>query len=76
MTSRLGSRGPADAALLEQVRAGLAERGGEPTAAQVAALVREHGRVLGDAAILDLVDTLGRESSGAGPLDALLHQPT
>ena len=69
--------GPADAVLLEQVRAGLAERavaGSAPTAAQVADIVRAHGRVLGDAALLDLVDTLGRESTGAGALDVLLHE--
>jgi pilus assembly protein CpaF len=30
--------------------------------------------VLGDAAILDLVDAMRRESSGAGPLDGLLRQ--
>ncbi len=73
-----GHPGQADAVLLEQVRSGLAERGGSaaaPTAAEVADLVRAHGRVLGDAALLDLVDTLGRESTGAGPLDALLHEP-
>ena len=61
--------------LLEQVRTGLAQRGAPPTAAHVAGLVRAQGRVLGDAAILDLVDALGRESSGAGPLDPLLQQP-
>ena len=37
--------------------------------------MRAHGRALGDAAILDLVDTLSRESSGAGPLDVLVNQP-
>ena len=65
-------------ALLEQVRSGLAERvvpGAAPTPAEVATLVRAHGRVLGDAALLDLVDALGRESTGAGPLDSLLHDP-
>jgi pilus assembly protein CpaF len=68
--------GPARAAdLLEQVRAGLAQRGAPPTAAHVAGLVRAQGRVLGDEGILDLVDALGRESVGAGPLDALLQQP-
>ena len=66
---------PVDRELLEQVRIGLADRGAEPSPAQVAALVRARGRVLGDADILDLVDTLGRESTGAGPLDALVHQP-
>jgi pilus assembly protein CpaF len=64
-----------DPNLLEQVRAGLAHRGAPPTAAHVAGLVRAQGRVLGDAAMLDLVDALGRESSGAGPLDPLLRQP-
>jgi pilus assembly protein CpaF len=67
--------GAGEGALLEQVRSGLAERGVEPGAGQVAALVRAQGRVLGDAAILELVDALRRESSGAGPLDGLLRQP-
>ena len=61
--------------MLEQVRSGLAERGVEPGAGQVAALVRAQGRVLGDAAILELVDALRRESSGVGPLDGLLRRP-
>jgi pilus assembly protein CpaF len=67
--------GAGEGALLEQVRSGLAERGVEPGAGQVAALVREQGRVLGDAAILELVDALRRESSGVGPLDGLLRRP-
>lgn len=70
------SRAPAaDPALLDRVRDGLAAQGAMPSAAGVAALVRAEGRVLGDAAILDLVDALGRESTGAGPLDALLARP-
>lgn len=64
-----------DRPLLEQVRAGLAERGVPPTPGHVAALVRAHGRVLGDAAILDLVDVLEREATGAGRLDPLLQEP-
>jgi pilus assembly protein CpaF len=65
--------GAGELALLEQVRAGLAERGVEPRVGHVAALVRAQGRVLGDAAILGLVDALRRDSSGAGPLDELLQ---
>ena len=68
-------RSATDAALLEQVREGLAADGSEPSVARVAALVRARGRVLGDATILDLVDTLGRDSVGAGPLDDLLREP-
>ena len=38
-------------------------------------MVRAHGRVLGDAALLDLVDTLGRSRPAPEPLDVLLHEP-
>ncbi len=68
-----------DPVLLEQVRAGLAERGHDdgttPSPADVAALVRAHGRVLDDGALLDLVDALERETTGAGQLDVLLREP-
>ncbi len=61
--------------LLDRVRHTLAGQGSEPTPAQVAAAVRAEGRLLGDEAVLDLVDTLLRDTLGAGPLDALLREP-
>ncbi|HET7328670.1 MAG TPA: TadA family conjugal transfer-associated ATPase [Nocardioidaceae bacterium] len=60
---------------LELVRARLAVTGSEPTPAKVAAALRHDGRVIGDAAVLEVVDTLRREVFGAGPLEPLLHDP-
>jgi len=64
-----------DAALLEQLRTGLARRGSPVDAAQVASVLRDAGRVVGDTTLVALVDALDRDSAGAGPLEALLHQP-
>jgi pilus assembly protein CpaF len=70
---------PADghvrAADLERLRQALAADGLEPSATRVAAILRAEGRVLGDGAILAIVDALRRDTVGAGPLDDLLRQP-
>ena len=73
----LGPRpsGGADPALLVRVRQVLADGGIEPTPAHVADALRSDGRVLGDRAILDVVDTLRREAGGVGPLEPLLADP-
>lgn len=60
--------------LLERVRGRLAEQGGEPTPAKVADALRSAGRLAGDAAVLDVVDALRRDTVGAGPLDELLRK--
>ncbi|MBA3310274.1 MAG: TadA family conjugal transfer-associated ATPase [Nocardioidaceae bacterium] len=59
--------------LLDRVRSRLAEQGAEPTAARVADVLRSEGRLIGDSAVLDVVDALRRDIVGAGPLDALLR---
>ncbi len=64
-----------DADLLERVRTGLAGRGATVDAAQVASVLRDDGRVVGDQTLLALVDALDRESIGAGPLEPLLREP-
>lgn len=69
-------RPAADPLLVGRVRQVLADSGAEPTPSQVAAALRSQGRVLGDQAILDVVDTLRREAGGAGPLEPLLADPT
>lgn len=61
--------------LLERVRARLAETGGEPSPARVAAALRAEGGVLGDAEVLHVVNTLRAELVGAGPLEPLLRDP-
>ena len=61
--------------LLDAVRLHLAERGGEPTPARVAAALRAQGRPLGDAEALDAVAALRSELVGAGPLEPLLRDP-
>ncbi len=64
-----------DTVLLERVRSGLASRGATVDAAQVSAVLRADGRIVGDETLLALVDALDRESVGAGPLEALLRTP-
>ncbi|WP_241266066.1 TadA family conjugal transfer-associated ATPase, partial [Streptomyces boncukensis] len=61
--------------MLDAVRRSLAETGGEPTPARVAAALRAQGRLLGDSAVLRVVEALRSELVGAGPLEALLADP-
>ncbi|WP_225850875.1 TadA family conjugal transfer-associated ATPase [Streptomyces sp. HPF1205] len=63
------------AELLDAVRMRLAEHGGEPTPARVAAALRAEGRLLGDAEVLGVVTALRSELVGAGPLEPLLADP-
>lgn len=60
--------------LVEAVRRTLAEKGTEPTPANVADALRAGGRLYGNATVLALVDALRRETVGAGPLDDLLRE--
>jgi pilus assembly protein CpaF len=60
---------------LETVRARLAVTGAEPTPDRVAAALRSDGRLVGDAAVLAVVDALRRDTLGAGPLEPLLRSP-
>jgi pilus assembly protein CpaF len=66
---------PVDAALVARVRGRLAADPATPTAARVAALVREEAGVRGAAQVLAAVETLRSELLGAGPLEELLHEP-
>ncbi|WP_019547851.1 TadA family conjugal transfer-associated ATPase [Streptomyces sulphureus] len=66
---------PVAGALLDTVRRQLAEAGTEPTPAGVAAALRAQGRLLGDSAVLDVVDSLRSEMVGSGPLEPLLAEP-
>lgn len=63
------------ASLLERVRTRLIAGQGEATTAHVTAALREEGVLLGDSAVLELVDVLRRELLGAGRLDSLLRNP-
>ncbi|GBQ02994.1 pilus assembly protein CpaF [Streptomyces spongiicola] len=63
------------AVLLEAVRQRLAESGVEPTPAGVAAALRAHGRLLGDAEVLGAAEELRCELVGTGPLEPLLADP-
>lgn len=60
---------------LDQVRAHLALAGAEPTPARVAEALRYDGRVVGDATVLDVVETLRDDVFGAGVLEPLLRDP-
>ena len=61
--------------LLDAIRLHLAEQGGDPTPARVAAALRAQGRPLGDTEALDAVAALRSELVGAGPLEPLLRDP-
>jgi pilus assembly protein CpaF len=61
--------------LLDAVRLRLAENGGDPTPARVAAALRAQGRLLGDSEVLGIVTALRSELVGAGPLEPLLADP-
>jgi pilus assembly protein CpaF len=76
MSTREPARaGRVDDSLLERVRATLVSAAEPPTPARVAAALRAAGAVLGDAAILDITESLRAEISGAGPLERVLHEP-
>ncbi|WP_431984267.1 TadA family conjugal transfer-associated ATPase [Streptomyces qinglanensis] len=61
--------------LLDSVRRTLAEAGAEPTPAGVAAALRAQGRLMGDSAVLGVVEALRSELVGVGPLEPLLADP-
>jgi len=59
--------------LINRVRHQLVLRAVDPTPARVAAVLREDGVVLGDDAVLAMVQTLRDEIAGAGPLEQWLR---
>lgn len=61
--------------LVDRVSTRLVRDGLPPTGASVVAAVRAEGAVLGDRALLDVVDAVTRELSGAGALAPLLAEP-
>lgn len=61
--------------VIDRVRRHLAAEPGEPTPDRVAAALRAESQVFGSAAVLDMVDRLRRETSGAGRLEPLLASP-
>jgi pilus assembly protein CpaF len=65
----------ADRDLVGRVRDALADEVAPPSPGRVAAAVRAAGVVVGGARLLDLVDAIHAELSGAGPLQALLADP-
>ena len=63
------------AELVERVRSRLIAAGADAAPGQVAAALRDEGVVLGDAAVLTVVDSIASELRGAGPLQELLQLP-
>ena len=61
--------------LVDRVRSRLVAGQSEATPGRVASALRAEGIVLGDEAVLSLVESLRRELIGAGPLQVLLQQP-
>ncbi|UVI37024.1 TadA family conjugal transfer-associated ATPase [Brevibacterium spongiae] len=64
-----------DASLVADVRKTLLDKPGPVTTAAVAEAVQHTGRVLGSAALLELVTRLSAQLSGAGPLQSVLEIP-
>ncbi|HMS38294.1 MAG TPA: TadA family conjugal transfer-associated ATPase [Arachnia sp.] len=62
-------------ARLEALRSRLAGLGRPHTPADVASALRDLGEVVTDASVRETVSELRRNSTGAGPLDALLAEP-
>lgn len=65
----------APAELVERVRARLAATGGDLAAPAVAAALRAEGGLVGDAAVLEMVERLELDAVGAGPLEQLIRRP-
>lgn len=61
--------------LVDRVRARLVAGNEDATPGRVALALRAEGIVLGDEAVLSLVESLRRELVGAGPLQVLLQDP-
>jgi pilus assembly protein CpaF len=64
-----------DEAALDLVRDRLAGLGRQYTPVDVASAMRDEGLIVSDSAVLDTVESLRRNSVGAGPLESLLHEP-
>ncbi|MSV51397.1 MAG: pilus assembly protein CpaF, partial [Actinobacteria bacterium] len=60
--------------LVDRVRARLVAGQADATPGRVASALRAEGIVLGDEAVLSLVESLRRELVGAGPLEILLQE--
>ncbi|GAB3625148.1 TadA family conjugal transfer-associated ATPase [Mariniluteicoccus endophyticus] len=60
---------------MERLRLRLAELGHAPTPSDVAAAMRSLGQHVDDRVLVDVVERLRRESTGAGLLEPLLRQP-
>lgn len=59
--------------LLDRIRARIVAQGAEPSPARVAEALRKEGHLVGDAAVLHVVDALRNDTLGAGLLDPLLR---
>jgi len=66
----------ADRSLIDRVRMRLVAAGLAATPAAIATAVREEAGLLGDAAVLNVVEALRPELIGIGPLDGLIRDPT
>jgi pilus assembly protein CpaF len=67
--------GVADRSLIDRVRMRLVAGGMAATPAAIATAVREEAGLLGDAAVLSVVEALRPELVGIGPLEALVSDP-
>lgn len=66
---------PGHASLVDRVRSRLVASAAEASPSSVAQALRDEGLVLGDTAVLAVVEDVRRELVGAGPLETYLRMP-
>lgn len=66
---------PGSSSLVDRVRSRLVSAAAEASPSRVAQALREEGLVLGDTAVLAIVEDVRRELVGAGPLEPYLRMP-
>jgi pilus assembly protein CpaF len=76
MTPSMPDHLDSDALTLNLVRDRLAALGRQYTPIDVASAMQAEGLAVSDSAVLDAVESLRRQSVGAGPLDPLLREPS
>jgi pilus assembly protein CpaF len=76
MTPLMSDRLDSDPPSLNLVRDRLASLGRQYTPTDVASAMQAEGLAVSDSAVLDAVESLRRQSVGAGPLEPLLREPS
>ena len=61
--------------VLARVKRRLADEPAQPDPARIAAIIREEAVVISDIGVLDIMRKLRDDTTGAGPLEAILADP-